>query len=342
MNVIVKHIFITCFIFLIAHASNAQENSYTSLTFKKSVWTSSSYVGDLADWVYFDEGNARVIEYRAPESSFSISASIRESEDGGNELESLVGATRLGNTFIKLETGGASGQLFNPNKLEPLILPEDKEFEASLNMLAIGKAADKFPGVKYGAAWVHLTQPAQIDLTYYSVLASAGVVGAPKWAESAVDPEFSTHIVGFWFDVDSLSSFMQGQGTFYSNPTISGHFLRGLALDIEMVAGVYFSDPGTDFEPILKEAYGLNYKYVDSTGFAWTVSYKLAYNLVYKPKDDLALGLQVGVEGRALQTLLELTEDESVSTRDEVIGKIGIGDNSSYQWGPYVRLAMEF
>ena len=320
----------------------AQDGNYTSLTFKNSVWSSSSYVGDLSDWVYFGDGKATVVEYRAPESSFSLIAAVRENEDGSNELESLVGATRIGNTFLKLETGGAEGQLFNPNKLEPLILPDDKTFQAEFNMLALGTQADNFPGVKYGIAWVNLIQPAEIEITYYSVSANAGFTNAPKWADSAVDSEFSNHIVGFWFDIDSLSSFMNGQGTFYSSPTISGNFIRGFALDWEVVAGVYFSEPSVDLEPVLKEAYGLNYEYVESTGLAWTTSYKLAYNLVYKADETMAVGLQLGVEGRAVQALSDIPEDKTVSSKDQAIGKIGIGDNSSYQWGPYVRLAVEF
>lgn len=329
---------------LVVHAlpAFAQSGNYTSLTFKKSVWTSSSYVGDLSDWVYFDEGNATVLEYRSPESSFSFSAAIRESEDGSNELESLVGATRLGDMFLKLETGGADGQLFNPDNNEPLILPDNKTFKSQLNMLAIGSNWSQGQGVKYGFAWVNLVQPAEIELTYYSVLADAGIVGAPTWAESAVDPEFSNHIVGFWFDIDSLSSFMNGEGTFYSSPTISGNFIRGFALDLEVVVGAYFSDPSLDLSPVLKEAYGLDYEYVESTGLAWTTSYKLAYNLVYRAQDSLAIGLQLGVEGRAVQTLFEIPEDKTISSKDQAIGKIGIGDNDSYQWGPYVRLAVEF
>lgn len=321
---------------------NSQEGNYSSITFKNSVWSSSSYIGDLSDWVYFGDGKATVLEYRAPESSFSFTAAIRKAEDGGSELESLIGATEIGGAFIKVETGGAEGQLFNPDKTVPLILPEDKNFQAELNMFAIGTDSDHLPGVKYGFAWLNLVQPAQIELTYYSVLADAGIVGAPTWAESAVDPEFSNHILGAWLEIDSLTSFMNGQGTFYSSPTRSGNLIRGFALDMELVAGMYFSEPGLDLKPVLDEAYGLNYEYVESTGLAWMISYKFAYNLVYKATDALKFGLQLGVEGRAVQTLFEFPEDKTISSKDQVIGKIGIGDNDSYQWGPYVRLAMEF
>lgn len=333
------------FIILLLMSANAlsQDGDYTSITFKNSVWSSSSYIGDLSDWVYFGDGKATVVEYRAPESSFSLSAAIRENEDGSNEFESLVGATRIGNAFLKLETGGAEGQLFNPNKLEPLILPQEKTFQAELNMLALGWPSESQPGVKYGVAWLNLIQPAEIELTYYTVLADAGFEDAPTWAESAVDPEFSNHIVGFWLDIDSLSSFMEGKGTFYSKPTISGNFIRGFALDLEVIAGFYFSDPSLDLSPVLQEAYGLNYEYVESSGLGWATSYKLAYNLVYRIEKTLSFGIQLGVEGRAVQTgLFEIPEDKTISARDQVIGKIGIGDNDSYQWGPYIRLAMVF
>lgn len=342
MKNLLKPLCIACYVFVFSHSIYAQDGNYTSLTLKKSVWSSSSYIGDLSDWVYFGDGSAKVIEYRAPESSFSFTAAIRENEDGSNELESLVGATRIGNAFIKLETGGAEGQLFNPDNLEPLILPENKTFQAQLNMFAIGTTSEKFPGLKYGFAWVNLIQPAEIELTYYTVSADAGFVGAPTWAESAVDPEFSNHIMGFWFDIDSLSSFMKGEGTFYSSPSINGRLITGFALDWELVWGLYFSEPSLDLDPVLKEAYGLNYEYVESTGLAWTNSYKLAYNIVYRADETLAFGMQIGIEGRAIQTLLEFPEDKTISSRDQVIGKIGIGDNDSYQWGPYVRFAMEF
>lgn len=170
--------------------------------------------------------------------------------------------------------------------------------------------------MKYGFAWLNLVQPAEIELTYYSVLADAGIVGAPTWAESAVDPEFSNHILGFWFDIDSLTSFMNGHGTFYSSPTISGNFICGFALDWELVAGMYFSEPGLDLEPLLDEAYGLNYEYVESTGIAWMTSYKLACNLVYKANETLTFGLQLGVEGRAIQTLFEFPEDKTIETKN--------------------------
>ena len=62
---------------------NSQEGNYSSITFKNSVWSSSSYIGDLSDWVYFGDGKATVLEYRAPESSFSFTAAIRKAEDGG-------------------------------------------------------------------------------------------------------------------------------------------------------------------------------------------------------------------------------------------------------------------
>ena len=86
---------------------HAQGGNYSSITFKNSVWSSNSYVGDLSDWVYFGDGKTKVVEYRAPESSFSISAAIRETEDGGNELESLVGATEIGSYFARCDGGRA-------------------------------------------------------------------------------------------------------------------------------------------------------------------------------------------------------------------------------------------
>jgi len=335
--------FITLLVaFISFHSVYASDSSYTSLTWKNSVWSSGQYVGDLSEWVYFGKGKATVAEYRAPKSSFSFSTAFRENEDGSTELESIVGAVRIGNGYIKLETGGAEGQLYNPDPTNPLILPEDKTFQTQLNTLAIGWPWRAGSGVKYGLAWVNLVQPAEIDLTYYSVLADAGYVGAPTWAESAVDPEFSNHIVGYWLDIDSLSSFMNGQGTFYSSPTVTDSFIRGFALDIEAVVGYYFSNPGLDLEPILRDAYGLNYEYVESTGLAWNISYKLAYNLVYKLAESNSIGLQLGVEGRAIQVLMEFSEDQQVQSKDQAIGKIGIGDNASYQWGPYVRLAWEF
>jgi len=325
-----------------ATSAFSEEGSYTSITLKKSVWSGSSYVGDLSEWVHFHDGNAKVVEYRAPESSFSFSASMRETEDGGNELESLVGATRLGDMFLKLETGGADGQLHNANPDQPVLMPTTKTFTTQFNMLAIGKEWRQDTGVKYGMAWIHLIQPAEIDLTYHSISPGSGSYYSPTWARSTIDPEFSTHIVGGWFDIDSLNSFMKGQGTLYSSPTISGNFIRGFALDWEMVFGLYFSDPGTDLAPTLKEAYGLDYEQVDSTGIGWANTYKIAYNLVYRAQEDLAFGFQMGIEGRALQTIIEFPEDKTVERRDQAIGKIGIGDNSSYQWGPYVRLAMVF
>ena len=339
MRSLINYSVMLSFLLLVAFNVSAQKGSYTSITFKKSVWSGHSYVGDLGDWVHFHDGNAKVVEYRAPESSFSFSASIRDAEDGSSELESIVGAGRLGNMFLKLETGGADGQIFNPNKQERLLLPEEKTFTTKWNMLAIGTNWLKDTGVKYGMAWIHLTQPAEIDLIYHTVLPGAG---GRVWADSTIDPEYSTHIVGGWFDIDSLNSFMSGQSTLYSNPTISGNFIRGFALDWEMVFGVYFSDPGTDLEPIIKETYGLNYESVESSGIGWSTTYKLAYNFVYRAQEDLAVGLQMGIEGRALQTIMEFPEDKTVERQDQVIGKIGIGDNSSYQWGPYVRLAMVF
>lgn len=335
-----------CFSFLFILVSNqavSQDGNYTSITFKKSVWSGSSYVGDLSDWVHFHDGNATVVEYRAPESSFSFSAAIREAEDGSNELESLVGATEIGGAYLKIETGGADGQIYNDDPFEPVLMPETQKFTTQLDIVALGTQWKNDTGIKYGMAWVHLKQPAEIDLTYYSIFPdSGGGSFAPSFAHSAIDPEFSTHIIGAWADVDSLNSFMKGQSTIYSSPTISGNFIRGLALDVEIVAGLYFSNPGADLETAIKEKYGLDYEYVDSSGLAWTVSYKLAYNLVYRSQEKLAFGIQIGLEGRALQTLFEIPEDKTVARRDQVIGKIGIGDNDSYQWGPYLRLAMVY
>ncbi len=337
---------LTCLLLALSCASVgtsvwANEPSYTSITYKQSVWSSSGYVGDLSDWVYFGKGTATVFEYRAPESSFSFTAAVRKNEDGSSELESLVGATRLADTYIKLETGGASGQLFNPNPLEPLIMPKDKTFNSQLNILALGKDTH-LAGVKHGMAWVNLVQPAQIDLTYYSVLASAGFTGAPKWADSAIDAEFSNHLLGYWIEVDSLSQFMKGRDSIMSSATKDGNAISGFALDMEIIAGYYFGQSGTDLDSLLEEAYGLNYRYVESQGLGWYVSYKLSYNYAYQFFSDYAAGIQLGIEGRAFQNVFEIPYDETVSSKDEVIGNLGIGDNDSYQWGPYVRVAMEF
>ncbi len=338
-----KSLFITGLILsVMATSSWAQDRKYISHTFKQSVWSSSSYVGDLKKWVYFGKGYANVVEYRDPESSFDFIAAIRTDDNGDTELESVAGSFRIKDTYIKLETGGANGQLHNPDPFEPLILPTDKTFRSSLNILAVGWDSVRYSGVKYGWALANLIQPAQIDLTYYKIMASAESGLSPTWATSAVDAEYSNILIGFWFEIDSLTAAMQKQNTVLSSIDFSGSTAQGFALDVELIAGLYMGEEGSDVGSLMQDAYGLTYSTAPNEGVGWYLSYKWSYNYVQQFLNQYSLGVQVGVEGRVFQTLLQFAYDKEIRAKNQVIGEMGIGDNTSLQWGPYVRFALEF
>jgi len=336
-----KNLLITILLSILATASWGNDKDYTSMTFKRSVWSSSSYVGDLSDWVYFGNGYATVAEYRAPKSSFSLTAAVRQKEDGDSELEALVGSFRLKDGYIKLETGGATGRVYNPDPLEALILPNERNFKSSLNILTFGWDGTT-PGVKYGAGMIQLVQPAEINLTFYALSPGVSSNGSLKWAKSAVDTEFQSYLIGGWFELDSLGEFMRGRETPLSNITVDGPATYGLALDIESIYGIYIVEEGIDMASLMNSAYGMNYRFVESQGLGWYLSYKLAYNYAYRIMSEYSVGLQVGIEGRVFQPLFELPYSEQVSSKNEVIGNMGIGDNTSLQWGPYFRFAWEF
>lgn len=322
--------------------------SYTSYTLRQTAWSSEQYVGDLKDVVEIADATAHVVSFRSPRDtlfSIDISAAVRSNEEGDTELESIVGAVESGGMIIRLENSSAPGfvkEFDDDGRFNGKFIIGDRSFDASYTHLNIGVELGNDMGAHVGVGYIEVIQPAEIDI--YTARSSGGFTGQPNYPESLVDPEYKTRLVGVWFEVDNLQAVMHDQSGFALSVTRSGSWRRALGLTMDITAGLFSGESSADLKKVMQDNYGLDLKYSEPVGVGWSASYKLEYMVVYKGIGT-NVGVSFGLEGRVLQAFFD-TEDitgesDSVEDGTDAVGRFGIGDNSVFHYGPFLRLAWD-
>lgn len=331
-----------------ALAQDYKELSYSSYAVRNTAWTASQYVGDLKDIVKFDDAIAHVVEFRSSSSSgygLDLAAAIRSNEEGEAELESFFGAIEAGGIFLRLESSGANGYIKPAEKNDRFsskFLIGSRDFDAKYTQLNIGTELESNMGARWGLGYIEVVQPAEIDI--YTVRLSGGFSDQPNYPDALIDPEYTTRLLGLWFDVDNLQAAMHNQSGFALDLTQSGNLHYGPGLTMDVVFGLMSGQSSANLKQIVNDNYGLSLKYDEPVGMGWSISYKLEYIFAYNfPASNI--GLSLGLEGRALQNFFD-TQDltgasHSVDSANEAVGQFGIGDNTVFHYGPFVRVAWE-
>ncbi|MCD8522231.1 MAG: hypothetical protein LRY72_08220 [Saccharospirillaceae bacterium] len=317
--------------------------SYSSYTLRQTSWSPDQYVGDLKDVVEFADALAHVVEFRSPRNtafSVDLAAAIRSNEDGDTELESFIGAVESGGIVFRLESSSADGYIHDYERAGKYLVGE-RAFDAQYTQLNIGAESERVPGARWGIGYIEVVQPAEID--FYTARSDGGFTDQPGYPDSLVDPEYTTRLIGLWLASDNLQAAMHDQGGLALSLERSGNWRHGWGLSMDAVFGFMSGESSADLEKIVRDNYGLELKYDEPVGLGWSVSYKLEYVLAYRmPSSNM--GMSFGVEGRYLQGLY--SEDifgasNSVDSAREAVGQFGIGDNTVFHYGPFVRLAWE-
>ncbi|UXD85966.1 hypothetical protein [Thalassolituus hydrocarboniclasticus] len=322
--------------------------SYTSYTLRQTAWSPEQYVGDLKELVEFGDALAHVVEFRSPrnnEFSFDLAAAVRTNADGKTELESFVGAVEAGGVFFRLESGSAEGYIHPKDRdtqFNGQYIIGERKFDAEYTQLNIGTEVENNMGARWGLGYIEVSQPAQINI--YTARSEGGYTDQPSYPDALVDPEYTTRLIGLWFDVDNLQAAMHDQSGFALSLTESGGWRYGPGLTMDMTVGLMTGESSADLERVVKDNYGLNLEYEEPVGMGWSVSYKLEYIVAYRMPGS-NIGMSFGLEGRVLQQFFT-TEDlsgaaNSVDSNYEAVGQFGIGDNTVFHYGPFVRLAWE-
>jgi hypothetical protein len=314
--------------------------SYSSYTFKQSSWTPSQYVGDLKDVVEFAGATAHVVEFRSPQNkalSVDVGAALRSNDDGDTEIESLLGAIEAGGIFFRIETSSSPGYI-NPeggkSRFDKRYVIGERGFDAGYTQINIGKSFDHMPSARWGVGYIEATQPAEIDLY---------TTGSTSYPDVLIDPEYQHQLLGIWIDFDNLQAAMHDDDGFALSMNRRGALRYGWGLTMDILFGLQASKSNQDLEQIVKDNYGLDLKYEDPMGIGWSFTYRLEYILAYR-RPDSNVGLSFGIEGRAFQGIHSADlfgSDDSVDNANEAHGRLGIGDNSIFQYGPFVRVAWE-
>ena len=331
-----------------AAANDYREMTYTSYTLRQTAWSPDQYVGDLKDLVEFDDALAHVVELRSPNSKgfgFDISAAIRNNEEGETKLESIVGAIEAGGVFIRVESSRSNGYINNSQQnsiYEGKYLIGNRDFDAEYNQINVGKALETGMGARWGLGYIEVVQPAEID--FYTARSSGGFSNQPAYPDTLIDPEYKTRLVGLWFDVDNLQAAMHNQEGFALSLNQSGNLKYGPGLTMDIIFGFMDGQSSVDLEELVDDNYGLTLEYQEPVGIGWSVSYKLEYIFAYSMPNS-NLGFSLGLEGRALQNFFDLQDltgaADSVDSAGEAVGQFGIGDNTVFHYGPFIRMAWE-
>lgn len=331
-----------------ASAQDYKELAYSSYAVRNTAWSADQYVGDLKDVVEFDNAIAHIVEFRSPSNSgysLNLAAGFRSNEEGETELETLFAAIEAGGIFLRLENSGSNGYIKPPEentRFNGKFLIGKRNFDAQYTQLNIGTELENNMGARWGLGYIEVVQPAEIDI--YTARISGGFSDQPNYPDALIDPEYTTRLLGLWFDVDNLQAAMHNQSGFALDLSHSGNLRYGLGLTMDIIFGFMSGKSSADLEKVVNDNYGLSLKYEEPIGIGWSVSYKLEYIFAYSfPASNL--GLSLGLEGRALQNFFDIQDltgaTHSVDSADEAVGQFGIGDNTVFHYGPFVRIAWE-